>query len=103
MKTALKIIGLLLSVLGVVRLEWLAWEAISLSFIWCGTAQLQRKAEADLYFVMAAIVGVCLAKCWKKKSALDSIVRIAILSFLAAMAIYWFFESFFNYRWVAGW
>ena len=96
-----KIICVLLSVLGAVRLERLAWEAITLGFLTCGTAQLQRKSEADLYLILAAVVGFCLIKCWKAKSSLDSIFRITAASFLATLLIYWFFESLFNFRWIA--
>jgi hypothetical protein len=42
-------------------------------------------------------------ECWKTKSVIDSIVRIAAAGFLGALVIYWYFEEWFDYRWVAGW
>lgn len=99
----LKTICVFLSVLGLVRLERLAWEAIQDAFSWCGTPQLRRGTEAILYYLLVPVVVFCLIKCWKKKSILDSIVRIAVAGFLGALMIYWYFESFFNYCWIAYW
>ena len=98
-----KTICALLSVFSIVRLERLAWEAILFAFSWCGTPQMQRKAEALLYCLLVPVVGFCLVKCWKKKSFLDSILRVAVLSFLGALAIYWYFEECFSFRWLAWW
>jgi len=98
-----KFMCVFLSVFSIVRLERLAWGAIMDAFSWCGTPRMYRTSEAHLYCLLAAVLGFCLIKCWKKKSVLESIVRIAVISFLGALAIYWYFESFFNYRWLAWW
>lgn len=89
---AFKYLCSLLSLVGIIHFEWLAWQAIMFCFSWCGMPQLHRKIVADIYFLLAPFVCVCLAMAWKKTELPDRMVRILGFSFLGAMAIYCFFE-----------
>ena len=90
----------LISVVGIVHLELLAWKAILFHYSWCGTPRVQRITVAFFYFLLAPVVLVGLMKARKKCTTLDRIVRISGYSFLVALAIYWFFEYQFRGSWL---
>lgn len=99
----MKIVCLFLSLIGIVRLEMLAYNAIVFLFIWCGVPHMKRQNEVLLYYLLAPVVLFCLLRVWKNPSLLDRVVRISCMSFLGAMLVYWFFE-FSNWGcWITFW
>ena len=93
----LKLLCLLLSVIGIVHLESMAYDAILDIGNWCGTPRIKRGSVAMLYMVIVLPAAIFVfIKTRKQNTLLDRIIRITVLSLVASLIIYYFFENHSN-------